>query len=289
MGMLYRKDLLDQAGIEPPKTWAEFAQAARTYHAKNPSRYLANMPGNDAGQWLGLFWQAGARPFERPAEDSLKINLTDPAAEKVTDFWTPLIKEGVISTDADFTDQWYHGLATGKYAAWLTAAWGPVFLQGTAKKTAGKWRVATLPQWDEGSPASGNWGGSTDAVLAKTKYPAAAAELARWINQEPEPALQLATEKFLFPASNAILENSAFLDHDSEFYGGQQVDKLFSEINATVPKDWQWSPLHDFLSSNGTETFGGAVSRKQDLSTGLQAWQDAVVNYAKKQGFKVSG
>jgi multiple sugar transport system substrate-binding protein len=289
MGMLYRKDLLDKAGIKPPKTWTEFAQAARTYHQKNPDSYLTNMPGNDPGQWLGLFWQAGARPFQRPSEDSLKVNLTDPAAKKVTDFWTPLIKEGLISTDSDFTDQWYHGLATGKYAAWLTAAWGPVFLEGTAKKTSGKWRAAPLPQWAEGSQASGNWGGSTDAVLAKTKYPAAAAELARWINQQREPALQFATQQFLFPASNAILQDNAFVDQASKFYGGQQVNKLFTQINDTVPKDWQWTPIHDFVTSSGNETFGGAVAHKRDLSAGLQAWQDAIVKYAKEQGFKVAG
>lgn len=289
MGMLYRQDLLAKAGIKPPQTWAEFADAARAYHQKNPDSYLTNMPGNDPGEWLGLFWQAGARPFERPSEDTLKIALTDPAAKKVADFWTPLIKEGVISTDADFTDQWYHGLATGKYAAWLTAAWGPVFLQGTAKKTSGKWRAAPLPQWSAGQQVAGNWGGSTDAVLAKTKHPAAAAELARWLNQEQEPALMLATQQFLFPPAKAVLQDSRFLDQKSSFYGGQQVNKEFSKINATVPKDWQWSPVHDFVTSNGNETFGGALTHKQDLTSGLEAWQNAVVDYAKQQGFKIAG
>ena len=40
--------------------------------------------------------------------------------------------EAVVSTDPDFTDQWYQGLNQGKYATWLTAAWGPVFLEGSA-------------------------------------------------------------------------------------------------------------------------------------------------------------
>jgi multiple sugar transport system substrate-binding protein len=287
MGMLYRKDLLAKAGIEPPTTWEEFAQAARTYHQKNPDSYLTNIPGNDAGEIIGLFWQAGARPFEVKDSKTLRIDLTDPAAKKVADFWTPLVQDGVISTDADFTDQWYQGLATGKYASWLTAAWGPVFLQGTAKKTAGKWRAAPLPQWEEGDQVSANWGGSTDAVIAKTPHPAAAAELARFINAEHEPALMFANRQFLFPASNAILGDSKFLGQKSDFYGGQQVNKEFAEISDTVRTDFQWSPIHEFVNSNGTETFGKALTSKQDLAQGLQAWQDAVVAYAGQQGFEV--
>ena len=36
-----------------------------------------------------------------------------------------MLEEGVISTDPDFTDGWYAGLNKGKYATWITAAWGP--------------------------------------------------------------------------------------------------------------------------------------------------------------------
>lgn len=288
MGMVYRKDLLDQAGIQVPKTWKEFADAARAYHQKNPESYLTNIPTNDPGEWIGLLWQAGSRPFGQTGKDTLKINLADPGAKKVAAFWEQLIKEGVVSNDPDFTDAWYQGLASGKYASWLTAAWGPVFLQGTAKKTSGNWACAPLPAWDEGKPVSGNWGGSTDAVLATSKHKAAAAELARWINQEKEPALMLATEQFLFPVNNSTLADPAFVDQEAPFYGGQKVNKLFVDISNTVPKEFPWSPLQDFIFSNGPDTFGQAISKKGDLGAALSAWDAAVVKYAKQQGFKVT-
>ena len=47
----------------PIKTWDEFAQDAIKYHKANPNSYLINLPGGQTGQWLGLFWQNGARPF----------------------------------------------------------------------------------------------------------------------------------------------------------------------------------------------------------------------------------
>lgn len=287
MGLLYRQDLLEEAGIQPPETWDEFARAARAYRAKHPGRYLANMPPNAQPQWIGLFWQAGAKLFAQPGEAELEINLTDPDAMKVADFWTPLIQEDVIANDPDFTDSWYRGLASGKYASWITAAWGPVFLQEAARETAGKWRAAPLPQWDPSRPAAGNWGGSTTAVLATSEFPVHAAEFARWINQEREPGLMLTREQSLFPPATSILQDPEFAEARSPFFGGQKVNELFGEINATVTKDFTWSPIHDFVISNGDDTFGAAIANKGDLSGGLRTWQAAVRRYAEQQGFSV--
>ena len=289
LGFIYRKDLLDKAGIkEPPKTWDEFADAARKYHKANPKSYLVNMPGAQTGQWLGLYWQNGARPFEGTAEN-LTVNLTDPKIKQVTDFWDPLIKEGVISRDADFNDNWYQGLANGKYAGWVAAAWGPIFLQGTAKKTSGKWRAAELPQWKEGDHISGNWGGSTIAALKSTKHPAAAAELSRWLLQEKEPVDFFSLKQFLFPPMTETLKQPNWVDQKNEFYGGQEVNKLYAQISDTVSKDWEWSPIHEYVNTQGGDIQGKALQRGQTMSSTLQPWQDAVVKYAKQQGIKVAG
>jgi len=287
MGNVYRKDLLSAAGIKLPTTWQEFGQAARTYRKANPSKYLTNMPGNDAGQFIGLLWQAGARPFGYDGAKTVTINLHTPEVAKVVDLWNPLVKDNMIGVDPDFTDQWYQGLAKGKYASWQTAAWGPVFLQGTAKDTAGKWRAAPLPQWDTQKPAAGNWGGSTDTVLKTTKNPIAAAKLALWINTEQQPALKLATEQFLFPASQKILKDSTFLNQKSKFYGGQQVNKEFADISATVTPDFGWLPFMDFAYSSFNETLGKAFANRTDLGAALTAWEAQLKSYATAQGFTV--
>lgn len=286
MGLLYRRDLLNSAGIQPPTTWEEFATAAREFHQKQPNAYLTDLPGNDPGQFVGLLWQAGARPFGYDGEKTVSINLDSPEVMKVADYWTELIKDGVIATDPDFTNEWYQGLANGKYASWLTAAWGPVFLQGTAKKTAGLWRAASLPQWG-GEEVSGNWGGSTDAVVATTKHKIAAAQLALWINTNQESATKLATEQFLFPASKEILNDPDFLNEKSDFYGGQTVNKTFAEISETVPKDFEWLPFMDYVYSSFNETVGKAIASHGDLSPAVKAWHDQLVSYAEDQGFTV--
>lgn len=288
MGLLYRDDLLKGAGVEPPKTWDEFATAAETYHSKNSSSFLVNVAPNQPGQIVAYLWQAGVRPFKYDGQKTVTIDLASDAAQKVVKFWGDLVTAGVASVDPDFNDAWYQGLSNGKWASLPIAAWGPVFLQGTAKNTSGKWRATELPQWEAGANVSSNWGGSTDAVLKLSKNPIAAAQLALYINTNKESALKFATEQFLFPASNDILADPTFVNQESEFYGGQKVNEKFAAISKTVSPDFGWLPFMDFVYNNFNETLGKAIADKSDVIAGLKGWQDGCVSYAKQQGFTVA-
>ena len=88
----------------------------------------------------------------------MTIDVNSAEAKEIAAYWTELIQADLISTDVDFNDAWYQGLANGKYAGWLTAAWAPVFLQGTAESTSGLWRAAPLPQWTAGRGGLGQLG-----------------------------------------------------------------------------------------------------------------------------------
>jgi multiple sugar transport system substrate-binding protein len=287
MGNLYREDILNQAGItEPPATWDDYATAAKAVKDTTGS-YISNLGATQAGQMIGFFWQAGVKPFGYDGKETVSINVNSDEAKKVADYWTGLIQDDLISTDVDFNDTWYQGLASGKYAGWLTAAWGPIFLQGTAKDTSGLWRAAPLPQWDAGTEVSGNWGGSSDAVLAGSKNPIAAYELAKFINNDQESAMKLATEQFLFPPQVSVLEDPAFADQESAFYGGQKVNALFADISKTVDTDFEWLPFMDYVYSTYEETMGTVIAAKGDISAALDTWQDQLVKYAKDQGFTV--
>lgn len=287
MGNLYREDILAEAGItEPPATWDDYAAAAKAVKDSTGS-YISNLGATQAGQMIGFFWQAGVKPFGYDGKETVTIDVNSDGAKEVASYWTDLIQQDLISTDVDFQDQWYQGLANGKYAGWITAAWGPIFLQGTAESTSGLWRAAPLPQWKEGQEVSGNWGGSSDAVLASSKNPIAAYELAKFINNDHESAMKLATEQFLFPPQVSVLEDPEFVDQASDFYGGQQVNSLFAEISKTVDTDFQWVPFMDYVYSTYEETIGSVIADKGDIAAALDDWQDQLGDYAKAQGFTV--
>jgi multiple sugar transport system substrate-binding protein len=287
MGMLYRADLFQKYKIDVPKTWDDFAAAARKLHAADPKVYLTDMAANEQGAWHGLMWQAGSKPYSVNGT-TIGLGVNDAASKKVADYWGGLAKEGVIATDPDFTDTWFQGLNNGKYATWLTAAWGPVFLGGSAKSTAGKWRAAPLPQWDAGKPVSGNWGGSTTAVMTGTPNAIAAAKFAEFLNTDPETTKLFNTAQNFFPATKALLADSTFAGSKSEFFGGQEVNKEFAAISDTVDVNWQWPPFVDQSVKDWTETAGKALADKGDVAAATDEWQSRLTTYAKNQGFTVS-
>lgn len=288
LGNLYREDILTAAGVtEAPATWEDYRAAAELVRA-NTGSYISNMAPNQGAGWLGLLWQAGVKPFAFDGGEKVTINVNSPEAKEVMAYWQDMIQSDLVSTDPDFTDEWYAGLNQGKYAGWLTAAWAPVFLAGAASDTSGLWRAAPLPQWDANDPASGNWGGSANAVVKTSQNPIAAYELAKWINNSHDPALLFATQQHFFPTAYSVLEDPAFVGDEPAFYGGQKVNELFAEISTTVDPDWQWLPFMEFAYTNFNETFGAAVAAHGDLGAGLDAWQEALVAYATQQGFTVN-
>ena len=77
LGNLYRSDIFAQAGVSAPETWADYAAAAATIKEKTGS-YIADLPGNDPGQMVGFFWQAGAKPFGYDGDKTVRSTWTRP-------------------------------------------------------------------------------------------------------------------------------------------------------------------------------------------------------------------
>jgi multiple sugar transport system substrate-binding protein len=287
MALLYRKDIFDEYSIEVPTTWDQFAQEAEKLHKADPETYLADFTPEDGGWLTGLMWQAGARPFEVDGT-KVSINMDDPAIMKVSEYWGDLVERGVVASDPGFTNDWYRSFAKGIYATWPTAAWGPVFLEGVAGESKGKWRAAPLPQWEEGADASSNWGGSTLAVTTQSENAEEAAQLAIWLTHDPKPTELYTTKQFLFPVLNDLLDSPEFRNRKFDFYGGQAVNSVFVEASNNVNKGFEWSPFQDYVYTQMVEQFGAAATGDTEFSQVPVNLQDKVTSYAKQQGFKVS-
>ena len=287
MGLLYRKDILAQYNLPVPQTWDQFAQEAATLHHDNPKAYLTEFSENDPNWFFSLLWQAGSHPFSVNGTN-LSVHLDDQAALKVADYWGNLIKSGAIQAAPDFTNDWYTGLANGTYASWPTAAWGPVFLTGVAQSSSGKWEAAELPQWTAGAHVSANWGGSTNAVTTQSKYPQQATDFAIWLNTNLQSTVDFVQKQTLFPTTVNTLQAPAVANATSAFFGGQQVNKLFSQISQQVDVNFQWSPFTDYVYAQWTTDFGKAIDGSISYEQAMSQLQSDVVSYATAQGFTVT-
>ena len=224
------------------------------------------MAPNQGARWLGLLWQAGVKPFGYDGDKGVTINVNSPEAKKVMAYWQDMIQNDLVSIDPDFTDEWYQGLNQGKYAGWLTAAWAPVFLSVPRLTRRACGAPRRCRSGTRGKPASGNWGGSADAVLKTLEEPDRGLRAGEVDQQRAGSGVAVRDQAVLLPDGELGAEDPTFVDDKPEFYGGQKVNELFADISTTVDTDWQWLPFMEFAYSSFNETFGAAVAAKGDLA-----------------------
>jgi multiple sugar transport system substrate-binding protein len=292
MAMLYRTDLFDKYGLTVPKTWDEYATTAAKVHAADPNAYITDFGTNEAaGGWMqGLMWQAGSRPFTYSASKlpNVGIKLNDDSAKKMGDYWGKLIGQKLVDTTGYAATDFYNGLVSGKYVTYLAAGWGPGYLASVAQATAGKWRAAPIPQWTAGGNDQGDWGGSAFSVTTQSKHPKEATKVARELFGTSQDQWKIGIDQaFLFPTAKPILNWDYFRDKKYAFFGDQAVNQVFVPA-ANGIGTFDWSPFQDFAYNTLVTSVGDVVSGKKPFTVALDDLQSQVVDYANKQGFKVS-
>jgi multiple sugar transport system substrate-binding protein len=290
MGLLYRQDIFDKYHLSVPKTWDEFRTEAQKLKAAAPDSFMTDFGANDGGFMTGLMQQAGSTPYQYSASNlpNITVNLNNDGAKKAMTYWQDMITSGLADTKAYGTTDFYSGLTTGKYATYISAGWGPGYLSSVAKKTAGKWRAAPLPQWNAGDNTQADWGGSSFSVTDQTKFPKEATQVAMEIFGAKKEPWKIGIDKaFLFPTAKPILDWDYFQNKQFDFFGNQKIMQVFVPAANGVGK-FDWNPFNDYAFNQLTTAIGQAVSKKTPFTDALDTWQKNVTDYASKQGFKVS-
>ncbi|HCI82083.1 MAG TPA: sugar ABC transporter substrate-binding protein [Ktedonobacter sp.] len=286
MAMYYRADLFKKYNIPVPQTWADYATAAAKLHAANSSYYITDFPPKEAGQYLGLEWQAGAQPFQING-NSWKVALNDTTSKMVASYWQGLLDKKLVKTDPDFTQAWYTDLQNGGAATWISAVWGANTILSNAPSTSGDWAVAPMPQWTAGQNSAGNWGGSTTVVFKNTQHPKEATEFATWLNTNADSVNGMVQGAQLYPALTSALGSPAS-DAVKKFYGGQDIFSTFQKISSNVNVNFQWGPTMNQVFTDLGDNFTNATEGKTTLPAALDAVQASTVAAMQKQGFTVS-
>jgi len=285
MGLWYRQDIFQKYNLPVPTTWAQFADDAAKLHAANPNYYITDFPPKGAAWFTGLEWQAGGRPFNINGQ-SWKVSLNNPQAQQVASYWQDLLNKKLVKTEPDFTNGWYHDLQTGALATWVGAAWGNGVLEQNAPQTSGKWRVASLPQWQAGQSVSSNWGGSSTAVFKSTKHPKEATEFAEWISNNEQSA-ETEFKGGAYPCLLSAL-SSTTMNSPQPFFGNQVINSVFKQSAGQVDTSFHWGPTMNQVTTDMGDNFANAINGKGTLTDALNKVQQSTVTFMQKQGFSVT-
>lgn len=289
MALWYNKDQLDAAGITAvPTTWDEFAAAADQLKAADPNAAITNLDPETAQEVLAVMQAWGAFPFEYTGGEELGIHFTGEAQTAFARYWQGLIDKGEVTTAADFSPEQWANLDSGKNAARLSPAWGPVGMQLSISTTIGSWRAADLPQVKAGDTQSGSWGGSTIAVIKGSEHAKEAAEFAQWFGGSDDSWKILAGPVGgAFPAYLPLLNDSTFLATTLESSADSHPNEVFAKAAKGISYG-QWPPIMTAALTQWTSTFAGVVDGSQTLEQAFATYQQQLVDYATSQGFTVT-
>jgi multiple sugar transport system substrate-binding protein len=284
MATFYRADLFKRAGIAIPKTWDEFAAAAKAVKAYDPKASIMNLP-TDAYLYAGFAWQNDATWFGT-AGDKWSVSMDSAANKKVADYWQGLYDQKLVTGYPAFDASLYSAWSSGQVWSEVGPVWSASLIRDNAGGSAGKWAVAPMPTWPD-SHAVGNSGGSATVVTKDCKNPKEATEFAAWMSTDDGSVSNLIKSAAILPASHSGLKNAA-LSAPESYYGGQKIYELFRDEAAKVGTNWQWGPVMNTTAAAlgdglGKVTSGGSTIDQALVTAGKQS-----VDQLKSQGFSVA-
>jgi len=287
LALYYRKDIFHKYGLAAPSTWKEYYDDAVKLKAANPSYKITHFSQTDPNWFTGLLWQNGAKLFGTSG-DKWKVTIESAKAKQVADYWQKMIDQKLVATDLQgFSEALSKAWDTDKVLTWISAAWGWSTIRDGAPHTSGKWAVAPIPQWKAGDKANGNWGGSSNAVLATSKHPYEAAKFILWLNSDPKAVSILIKETGIYPASK-LGGNDAQLSGGVTFYGGQKIFDTFKTAGAHVNTNFSWGPTMTDTYRFMADGIARALAGSETLDHVLAETQTKTVASIKAQGLQVA-
>ena len=263
--MFYRADLFRRAGLpDAPErvdtmmaSWPKFLDVGRQLVKAVPGvRLLAS-----GTQVFALRMSQGPIRFVDASNhfvgDQQHVRAAWDCAARLADL-------GLSAKVQSDEDAWREGIAGGKLAAELGAAWHALDIQQTAPDTTGLWRVAAGPA------AGANSGGSFLAIPAAAADPAQSFAVIRWL-LSPENQARAFADAALFPSTPAAYEQPAMTQPDG-FFGGQRTVDVFGESAKKAPRAYE-APSDAALAQVYTDEFR---SVETGAKAAAQGWQDAV-------------
>ncbi len=162
-------------------------------------------------------------------------------------------------------------------------------MQLSIKKTLGDWRAAALPQTVAGGSASGNWGGSTLAVIKGSAHAKQAAEFVKWFGgSDASWKILSGPVAGAFPAYLPLLNDPSFQARTLKISGNSTPNSVFAQAAKNIPAA-EWPPIMTAALTQWTDTFAGVTKGTETLQQAFTTFQSKMTSYAQAQGFTVSG
>lgn len=263
--LFYRKDVLEELGLEVPTTWAEFEEVSAAI-TENTDLYGAGMYyGKNAGQnlfvWITYMWGNGADIFD----DEWNPIFNSPEGVEATQRYVDLLVTDQVAPPGAVTYNEYEGTQSVAQAeSAMTVTWWWQYTRITDPEAAQPEVVdnigfAPVPEW-EGK------GGATYAIcmpLALTKdseHQDAAWEFLKWATNPDLEKKIVTTKDNPDTTTNVAVQNASLKDPDvnAAWDNMHQFAAESLAVSRIMPQLAEWPEVVNVLETAINEIATGA-------------------------------
>lgn len=206
--VVYRKDVFQKAGVQPPKTWDEFVQVADKVKAAEPDLITFPVPGDSEYGVYPFIWGAGGDIAKQNSDGTWTSTIDSPEAQKGISFYTDLALKHHFSTpaattwdEADLSD----AFTRGDVAMMISGSWTPAALVDGNPDLKGKIGAFPIPG-ENGGISPSFLGGSHLDVFNTAKNPDLAWAFVRLMTTG-KFAEEWGQQTGFFPGTKTLLDN----------------------------------------------------------------------------------
>jgi N,N'-diacetylchitobiose transport system substrate-binding protein len=150
--LVYNTEMFEQAGVEPPTTWAELEDAAAGLKEEYPDKIAVAVPGDAEFTVYPWVWGAGGEVATLEG-DTWTSDLDSPESQEGIEFWTGLATEGGYSSEGATT--WREtdvldAFAAGDVGMAVMGSWTPGAIVDANPDMEGKFAAVPIPGKDGG-------------------------------------------------------------------------------------------------------------------------------------------
>lgn len=284
VGYYYQPAIFEEYGLEIPTTWNELLEAGEVLAEGG----IAIIPMPEGADFFRmLFYQRGGNIFSPTGEFVFGSEENQAHAVAVLN----LIKEGYDLGVFDYYvggDYWgaahMTGYQEGRIASAIMPDWfSDYMLKPMTEGLEGKFRITTMPLWDDGAGHNTSaWGGTGFAISKDTENGELVWDFLKYSYLTPEGQIKRFEEIRYFPSMMEAFDDPRVVNVEDEFFGGQKIGQTFAEMVDDQPIWYQsqfLAAFNDAIGADITLMLEGDMSAEEAVEDVIYIVEDEIAFY----------
>ena len=279
----YNAPLMKKWGYQVPTTWPQYQHIGEEVARQHPG-YIVGAAGDTFAPEIYM-WASKCQANNITGIRSVSVNVTSPGCQQMASLLDTLIRDRSMSKLSVFSSA-FNKNEQGKVLMLPGPVWfaGSVFNTSSGLNTPkGQMAAAPMPQWPGSSPpATGNVGGGTWLLSAHSAHLKEAVNFITWVTTSNAYQADLAPG---LPAYAAAAKAWLTKQQQSGYFANDVVP-VFQQAAGQVWSGWGYGKFSQ--EAIWAATIDPGLTAGKSIVSMLPAWQTAISNYAKADGYQVS-